>query len=521
MANLSGASTGGQEAGGVPHRGPILEQGAAPPLVGSSITSPLPFGLDDSAAHVAVPSGRWAVWEKFEEDERYRAFVVESAELDGAELKAKESKTHRLRKQLYELHDGYRDHCQSKRVGLCGRVRLAPSVAIASSDGRCQLGGLIRCRSKACPICLYRRRSDYADQILRVCELWRTGWEGGPVELPDKVDKHGNHTKRDPITELDEHKGAGSYLATFTIRHGWSDDLKATGLGIRKAWSKFLGNRRWRKIRERYGFEYIVANEATHGKNGWHPHIHVLFLPTKPVHYDAMLGLAEQLYSLWADMVVKHIGEKHRPAPDVGTDFKRTKASGEDYISKCIGLELADPGHKVAKGGGRTPMQLLQSWTFDGDEEALALYQHYERTMHGYRDLNWSAGLRSYRAVAIYELAAEAAELAEARELVAELPGDVWDRWRRQPSPHVRLLEAAEGGGLNGVLELIRTELGAWAADQVDDLTGRAVEFTRSLNAQRAPPGSDHSELRGDPQAGAETGDWWRDLIRSKADEPI
>lgn len=500
---------------------PIGPEAIAPDLVGSSITLPQGFGLDDLTAMSSAPSHKWAVWEKFENDEKFRAFMVDSAELEGAALRAKEGKTHKLRKQLYQLHDAYRDHCQSKRVGLCGRVRLAPSVAIASSDGRCQLGGLIRCRSKACPLCLYKRRTDYADQILRVCELWRTGWEGGPVELPDKVDKAGNHTKRDPILELEAHKGAGSYLATFTIRHGFSDDLKLTGRGIRKAWGKFLNHRQWREIRKLYGFEYIVANEVTHGKNGWHPHIHVLFLPAKPVPYDAMLGLAEQLFTLWSAMVVKHIGATHEPLPDYGLDFKRTVASGEDYISKCIGLELSDPGHKVAKGGGRTPMQLLQSWTYNDDEGALALYQEYERAMHGYRDLTWSAGLRSYRAVAIWELKNEAAELALERDLVAELPGPIWDRWRRQDSPHVRILEAAEGGGLAGVLELIRLELGAWAADQVAELTERTRDFAESVEASRDPPGSDLASLQGDPQAADDPAEWWAAIVSSSAADPF
>ena len=399
----------------------------------------------------------------------------------------KGGRTPNLRAELYRLADAYRPHALAPRVAKCSHVRHSKTVDVSRAEGgKAQLGGLIKCRSKACAVCLARRRADYADQVKKVAELWLTGWKGS-VPQPDHVHhKTGEHTPRPDIVELARHPFTPAYLLTCTIRHGWDDDLKTTGHGVRNAWRALLQSRAWRELRERFGLEYIVAEEVTHGANGWHPHLHVLLLPARRFKRAELAEIRPKLYELWASMVEQHIGWEHMPLREYGTDLRR--CSKEDYISKAIGLELADPGNKRGRGkGSRTPVQLLQAYADNGDEQALQLYQHYERTMRGRRDMTWSKGLREYRIVAQALLAAERQAEAELAPLVAEVPGDIWDRWRQVERPHVRLLEAAEQAGLPGVLVLLGAELGAWVADVVADATARAVRARESADLQAGP----------------------------------
>ena len=402
------------------------------------------------------------------------------------------TRTPNLRRELYRLADAYREHAVAPRVGKCGHVRHAHSVEISLAGKRAQLGGLIRCRSKACPVCLAHRRADYADQIRMVAELWQGGWQG-TCTRPDKT-KCCKLTgvklsiPQPPITELAKHAGTPAYLATFTIRHGWDDDLKTTGHGVRDAWRRMIQSRAWREVCDRFGFEYIVAEEITHGKNGWHPHLHVLFLPRRKIKTDDGLALADWFFEEWSKHVVEMIGPEFRPLRGddknpIGTDFR--PCTKEDYISKTVGLELADPHNKRGRGGGRTPVQLLQSYADSDDERALNLYQHYERTMRGRRDLTWSQGLRDYRLVAIQELKEAQALEQEAAPLVAELPGDVWDKWRHERTPHVRMLEAAESDGLLGVCALLKDAIGPWAVDIVRQTTERGLREREELHRKR------------------------------------
>lgn len=366
-----------------------------------------------------------------------------------------------LRQRLFRLLDGYREHTSIERLAKCGRVRHDLEVTGRFHDGRGRLAGLIRCKSKSCPVCLAQRRSEYAEQITRVTELWRE--DHGPV-----------------------------YMATLTIRHGWSDDLPTTAHGVREAWRKMIGGRPWKRLREKYGqWEFVVAEEVTHGANGWHPHLHVLFLPQRWLSEDEYLHVAGELYELWHTMVIRHIGEKFAPSPEHGADFR--PASAGDYISKAVGLELADPGTKEGRKGGRTPTQLLAAFVEDGDEEALKLYQHFEAHMAGKKDLTWSRGLRDVREAAKSQIKQEQEMERDAAPVAFALPGKVWDLWRHQKDAHERLLKAAESGGYVAVAELMRRALGDWAALE-----------TRQLSAVRDAFRGDPATLKASAKVAAE-----------------
>lgn len=397
----------------------------------------------DSAAALAapVPPSRLA--------SDITSLTLPSAQGTGAPPKRQ------LRRNLYRYLDSFRDHTRRPRVAKCGHVRCAEKVGLfvgqRGEDGHAaaSFGGLIKCRSKSCPLCIARRRAQYAEEILRVAQLW---------------------------TEDHKLPSTATYLATFTIRHGMGDRLEDIGIGVRQAWRRFVSSKAWQATRRRYGLQYVVAEELTYGDNGWHPHLHVLFLPEQRLSGAELLQLSDLFYERWADMVERErqLGPSNVPDPEHGTDLRPCASS--DYISKTVGLELADPGSKRGKRGGRSPIRLLQRWADEDCEESLARYQEYERVMHGRRDLTWSRGLRSYRQQACEQLKAEAAAQREALQLVIAMPALIWDRYRTQRAAHAALAEAAEREGVPGVVAVLSRALGQWCVPLIESATREAQQ---------------------------------------------
>jgi hypothetical protein len=120
---------------------------------------------------------------------------------------------------------------------------------------------------------------------------------------------------------------------------------------------------------------------VTRGANGWHPHLHVLFLARD--FPDDYLDEADELSEAWADEVTKRMGGKHTPSSAHGLDLRPCDVA--TYLTK-LGLELADP--RAIKG--RAPMALLEV----GE---IGLYLELQLSRTRARDLTWSRGLKEIR----------------------------------------------------------------------------------------------------------------------------
>lgn len=368
----------------------------------------------------------------------------------------------RLRRELFGLRDAWRPHTHRPRIAKCGWTRAAAAVAVRTVDGSSAYAGLIKCRSKACPVCLAARRSAYASEILRVCEIWQ------------RTQSH-----------------HGVYMATFTIRHSNGDALERIGPGVRAAWRRMVSSMAWQNFRGAWGIQYICAEEVTHGDNGWHPHLHVLFLPRRVLGKTEYRDVATSLFVRWQAAVIRELGEEYAPER-IGNDFR--PARREDYISKAVGLELADPGTKRGKrfSSGRTPVQLLRDFANRESEASRALYLEYESAMSGRRDLTWSRGLRSLREQARAELSAERKALES--HIQAVFPAGVWDRVRHVPGARVAILESAQRQDIESIEALLKRHLGQWAVDETRRLGAVATgiewipEPLQRAREARGPP---------------------------------
>jgi hypothetical protein len=67
------------------------------------------------------------------------------------------------------------------------------------------------------------------------------------------------------------------HLLTLTVPHGLGDDVNIVLSRILEAWKKTTQGRVGQGIREAFQIRGMIrALEVTHGKNGFHPHLHVL-----------------------------------------------------------------------------------------------------------------------------------------------------------------------------------------------------------------------------------------------------
>lgn len=275
-----------------------------------------------------------------------------------------------------------------QRVKLCGRRRYQRHVTIKAANGSAWFEGVLRCRTRICPVCWVARRAVAAREIGHVFQA------------------------------RGEQTGNFAMLATLTVRHA-ADDPVAICREVRRCWQKFCAGREFVRFRESQALQWVAAEEVTRGRlHGWHPHMHLLLMPATPQRLwsagrlldaeqsalavaarqaaydrdDSAAGRfgaelqsehAEWWHERWARIVRREMGAAHEPSRDHGVDLRPCGAA--EYLSK-LGFELADAG--VQKG--RAPLALLNA----GE---VKLYLQLQNSRHRCRDITFSRGLRPLR----------------------------------------------------------------------------------------------------------------------------
>lgn len=203
--------------------------------------------------------------------------------------------------------------------------------------------------------------------------------------------------RRQEVAEgLKNHQEAGgvAWMATFTIpHHAFNQVADVRGL-VMKAYGKLKAGKPWQKARDRAGLiGDIRAQEITHGENGWHPHIHTLFLldHDSPAEAEAF---GEWLFERWARIVTAAGWEA--PSRQAFT-FKKagTIAEAGDYVAKWgAPSELTASHEKRAKGGGRSVWDILADIADYDLPHDRWLFRQYAEAFKGARQLQWSRGLK-------------------------------------------------------------------------------------------------------------------------------
>jgi Replication protein len=213
----------------------------------------------------------------------------------------------------------------------------------------------------------------------------------------------------DICAAITTHYSAGGQVAllTFTLRHSRSDSLSPLLDGLTGAWRTATRSRLPRALLAAYSVGWIKRVEITVGRNGWHPHLHVLVFLNAGVTADDLERLAVAMASAWEGRLVRDgfgtIDREH------GVTWKLLKLGAahelvSDYVAKAGALELANPGTKLARAtSSRTPLQLLADLQegarngLDGGPQKRdrALWAEYEAATRRRQMMRWSKGLRA------------------------------------------------------------------------------------------------------------------------------
>ena len=281
-------------------------------------------------------------------------------------------------------------------------------------EGRAHYAGLQTCGSVwACPCCSERILAGRADELLRA------------------IDTH----QRD---------GGAVLMLTLTMRHRRDQGLAGLWDALGEAWrSASSGSRSVRDhLRD---VQWVRRVESTHGRNGWHVHVHALLFVDPATDPDP---IGEAMFAAWAKRLTS-LG-LDAPAAGPGMQIKRldlANAAAEvaEYLAKGqfetadearrrAALELASTS-KLARGRNRSPMQVLADFVARGEADDAELWREWETASKGRRALTWSRGARDHLLQDDDEATDEelAQETDNGGQVVALIDPQVWGSIVRRP----------------------------------------------------------------------------------------
>lgn len=296
----------------------------------------------------------------------------------------------------------------AKAVTCCGtkaRHGAMAHVGINKATGRASFGGVYHCSNVwACPVCarrISRARADEANKAIAAA-------------------------RKD---------GLSLFLVTLTFRHHARMALASILGAMKEAKQKWARREAYRDLPL---VGTITATETTHGRNGFHPHMHMLVV-LDCQEADGLKAL-KALGKGW----VASLNGVGLDGGKAAFDVQGGTAAG-DYIAKSwqAGEELTLGADKLGRDGGRTPEQLLAD-AADGCSRSRALWVEYARAMAGKRQLVWSAGLKAR--FKINEVSdEEAAELADAAAFIV-VRSFTATEWESAKDRKAAILRAVERG---------------------------------------------------------------------------
>lgn len=144
--------------------------------------------------------------------------------------------------------------------------------------------------------------------------------------------------------------GLGCSLVTLTLAHRYQDDWGDTVKSLLRAWK--LADKRLSKVYKRAGsIGKFRALEVIIGRNGLHPHIHILMTHASDAD---LVAFAESMRAEWT-RAVHEVGGR---CNEHGFDFSENAAA--TYVAKMeTAHELASQGTKIGRKKGRSLTQTL------------------------------------------------------------------------------------------------------------------------------------------------------------------
>jgi len=195
-------------------------------------------------------------------------------------------------------------------------------------------------------------------------------------------------------------KGMLVALITLTTRHKAEDDLPTLLNALKKAKEHWHNSRTYKGHKANIRGA-ITATELTHGKNGWHPHFHVLMFINGPLDLLAFHQMKTALNDQW----LASLDACGLSGNGAAFDWQDADKAGQ-YVAKWGAAEEmtlsakkegSEPEDTPAKTAGRHPFDLLRTAAVSPRDRAL--FFAYAIAFKGRRQLQWTPGLRDLLAV--------------------------------------------------------------------------------------------------------------------------
>lgn len=294
-----------------------------------------------------------------------------------------------------------------------------------------------------------RKKANYTN-VMRCANAW-----GCPV-CASIISEHRKCEVKEAM-DWWKKQGGSVMLLTLTVPHYNTTDIKELKKELKKAYSKFFkGVRASKDMFERWQIKhYISCFEITHGKNGFHPHYHVLLFVPYSMSPSSIPGIKQDMYKVWKDCCEK--AGLDTPTEKHGLDI-RGGDKADSYVAKW-GLEHEmTKGHvKKGKAESRTPFDILRSYTDSENEADANLFKLYYFAFKGTRQLNWSKGLKKLVSKEAEKSDQEVVDDTDnVAELLFKLDIEMWHAVRKQKKQGELLVTVAEDQTLKKALEMIR-----------------------------------------------------------------
>lgn len=265
---------------------------------------------------------------------------------------------------------------------------------------------------------------------------------------------------------------------TLTMKHSKSMPLDLLWGAGAKGWRRSITGKGWTKCEELVA-GWVRVWEVTHGRNGWHVHVHcvmVLELGATAADLDTVAG---GMFDRWSRGLVAaglraplrkgqdwHIvtGEKASEqlaeylAKSVSVIDQLRVVAARESLARGMGLELTHtmPGRARDDLKTRPVWALLDDLAETGE---IGPWREWEKTSKGRRQVGWSVGLRERFAPSLDEvsdLAIVEEEVGTAADDVIRWTGDQWRDFVAVPGLALELLQVAESGGAQAARDHLR-----------------------------------------------------------------